>query len=543
MQRGCIRDLDGHLKRFCLNQSNTCKTCFENNCNAQTEFRRCYVNEPSSDQIAKLSENYTKICRKFDDKCFSLVCDDGDSENVVIKDCLTDYTEEHDGSIDLITKNNDSSHYKECSETLCNFEKIEPLWCLACDSRKDKNCLDNLDMVTRVKCPLEVTSSGCFHQIGGEHGEHVKRGCLADIEDESERELCELDSDQCKKCLGRECNARRTFQRCITTSVNPERENGSSNTNSNESGESDTTDGNKSKLCKRYTDECFIHVSSDGVVQRGCVSDIIETPIDGIDASDCDDNDDICEKCSLEDDCNRKEITHEQCVVCSSENKKNCANLPVGMLKECPLAVREMGCYLQSDRHDNVERGCVSQLSVEQRADCRAGNGDCKICKSNGCNEKPQFQECFVCDSTIDGPNCLSKPHLFNQQRCRNYLDFCYTQVKDGVVKRNCTGDEVIPDVEQCKEDSENCKYCDNKGGCNEERIKQETCIACTSAENPACATNTIFDTFEDCPLSIQPHNCFHLINEASGEHVRGVVRINIDISMKYSTHEILYCL
>lgn len=495
MQRGCIRNLEGHLKRFCLNQSTTCKSCFGNDCNRMTEFRSCYVNSNDlSTELVKLSQIYTKICRKFDDKCFSFVTE----ENAIIKDCLTDYTEHNCDSIELITKSNNSSHYKECSGTLCNFEEIEPLWCVGCDSRDDPNCL-NAEMATRIKCPLEVMSSGCYHHIDGEH---VKRGCMADL-DKKERKLCESDSDRCKKCFGRECNSRQSFQKCITTNQ-----------------DENATD-HKSKICRRYGDECFIHVSNE-IIRKGCMSDIIETPpiVDGIDAADCE-NDEICVKCSLEDDCNSREIAHERCVVCSSENQKNCANFPVDMIQKCPLVVKEMGCYLKIG--DNTERGCLSRLNFEQREDCREGNANCKVCYGNGCNEKPTFQECYVCNSKTDGVvNCWSSPWLFDQKRCPNYLDSCYTQAKDGVVIRNCTGDELIPNAEKCEKNSKHCMHCDNKGGCNDNVITQETCISCKSADDPTCATNSTFETLENCPLSVQAQQCFHSINENNGEHIRG---------------------
>lgn len=95
-----------------------------------------------------------------------------------------------------------------------------------------------------------------------------------------------------------------------------------------------------SKTCSSYTDECFVHVSNDTVV-RGCLSEHQQY--------DCK-NSDLCDKCSNSDNCNNRIVDGEFCITCDSEKDINCRNnVNVTMRKQCPLAVKRLGCYIYDD--------------------------------------------------------------------------------------------------------------------------------------------------------------------------------------------------
>lgn len=499
MVRGCVRDLKEDsmklksLKNDCLRQSSICKTCHgDDNCNRASEFRRCYVSEGR--ELPDDWRDSIKTCTRSDDKCFSFI----NATNFIIKDCLADYMDKRELPLLHYAYNyNQTTLYKECSTNLCNDEPIEQLRCIQCDSRFEDNCLGTA-LAPRVLCPLEVISSGCYHQIDGEN---IKRGCTRDLDKET-RELCKSDTDDCKKCVdGNECNWKPFYQKCIVT--NPQ--------NASES---------QSKTCKRYDDECFIHVSNE-IVRRGCTSDTTESKRYDINISDMQ-NDDVFEKCSQRDDCNKRKVKRERCIVCSSKMNGNCFYDPMSFREKCPLKVKEMGCYLTIGDDFEVERGCASELELKKRKECNTGNDNCKTCFSRFCNEKRSFQSCKVCDSEVDGDFCVSSPWQLNNRLCPNYLDQCYTHVQNGIVKRNCTGDATIQSVEQCRRNGETCKYCDDKNGCNNDEVRHGTCISCNSADDPTCASNTTFTTFEVCPLSIHIAKCYHLINETTGVHTRG---------------------
>lgn len=73
-----------------------------------------------------------------------------------------------------------------------------------------------------------------------------------------------------------------------------------------------------------------------------------------------------------------------------------------------------------------------------------------------------------------------------------------------------------MPTFENVEENSENSKQS------NAESINKETCVACNSTIDRTCATNTTFEVFESCPLSVDPARCYHMINATTGEHTRG---------------------
>lgn len=463
------------------------------NCNSMTEFRSCYVadgDEPSTKNPKK-----TKICKKFDDKCFSLVTE----KETIIKDCLSEYTEKNNLPFDFYTKNYNASIYRECSSTYCNDDDIKPFECIECDTRRNETCFGTA-FAKRITCPFELVPSGCYHH---HEGNDVYRGCIAHL-DMEKRKLCESDGDTCKKCVENEkrgCNWLPFFQTCITTYPQ---------------------NVNESKTCKRYTDQCFIHVHNE-TIRRGCISDIIESTNDGIgiDIKDCD-NDEVCEKCRLREDCNNREITHENCIVCSSSTNKECSYYTEGLAAQCPLTVKHLGCYLKSDEKYNVDRGCMSELIPRRRKYCRARNDICKMCMGDNCNKKRNFQRCYECDSLVDGEYCLRSAYQLKDKLCPNYLDHCYVQAINGRIKRNCTGDDTIPTIEKCEQNSKHCKHCDYMRGCNDQEFKKVTCISCNSTIDPECATNTTFSTYETCPLSVNQNKCYHMINATTGEHTRG---------------------
>lgn len=498
--RGCVASLEDGEKNYCAEYGDTCKTCFRNGCNNKTAFPECFVTNgvvlasyrPSAENDDKVSR---KICKKYDDSCFTLT----NNNNIVIRDCVNDYAERNQVSVNFLTQTPKKTSYEVCSEPLCNDHEIQQFSCLLCDSRYDGNC-DNAALLDRQQCSLEVIPSGCYHF----QGDHIEKGCITDL-DKEKRELCESDSDVCKKCTGNECNSRQSFQECLVT---------------------DEENLTSTKTCKRYTDECFIHVL-DNNIRRGCIGDLVDWPIDGIDiVEDCK-NDEICEKCSDRDNCNNREVETENCIVCSSKGdikyESYCTFYPEQLKnasQQCPLSLKPSGCYLWRELVD-AERGCMSKLNTTMKKECRATNTSCKMCLGDKCNEKRGFQICTDCDSQSYGKACIDEAYVTTTRTCANYHGECYTQVQDGRVIRNCVGDEVVPDADTCKNHPESCQLCSGSRGCNDKNIKTLTCISCDSVLDPTCGKNTTFSQFMTCSLSIHEPSCYHLI-DTNGLHRRG---------------------
>lgn len=469
--------------------------CTGNDCNSLTQFQHCYVNntdykpKPSTLEHADQST----ICNKFDDKCFTLISED----NTIVKDCLHGYAEHHNLTIDFLKKYNKSS-YDVCSTNLCNSQTIRPTYCIQCDSNVDENC-DSKPLEYETECPLEVNASGCFHRFDGQN---TQRGCIGDLD---EKLRCESDSDECKKCMGNACNSRIQFQTCITDNLRPDDE------------------PMQSKLCKRYTDDCFIHLAND-TLRRGCRIDVMELPEIGIDLeSDCK-NSSICEVCSEKNDCNDREITNEQCIECKTINNGLCAMQPnLVQPTNCPLALRKQGCYLMQERLLRFQRGCIAHLDDDDRDNCSHGNSTCKMCVGNKCNAKQRFQTCYECASPNNGGLCLDSPALTHKIACAEYWGHCYTIVTKDVVRRGCAGDETIPTIGKCKKHPSHCKHCKDNQLCNIETVKPITCISCDSLTDPKCATDAPSDKIKTCSvMSLGPQQCYHYINATSQQHIRG---------------------
>lgn len=481
-------------KNECLRQSDTCKACFEENCNQKKETQKCYVTDgnPLNSMPSHLDFKNTtsKTCKQYNDVCFTLITD-----GVVVRDCLNEYAERNHLPINFLYENYISSMYNVCSSSLCNNHKVSPTYCISCDSREDQNCNGQRKAFEREECPLEVIPSGCYHHI---HGEYIQRGCIARLS-AKKLELCESNSDLCKKCNGNVCNHRTSFQKCLHSNEN-------------------SIDSTESKICKRYLDHCYVHVSND-TVWRGCMSDFTGNSLDYVLKS-------RLTLCSGRDNCNNHQVEPEYCIVC--RGKHDCAHSPnTSMREKCPLSVNELGCYLHESEH-YVERGCVSKLDVRERSYCQMGDNHCKVCSGDSCNKKVSFQICHVCDSkTSKNDECLRTPWKTEEMLCPNYTDECYTYVKDDIIKRGCIGDMTIPNIEDCDQNSNECKRCSDKRSCNDIAIKTDICISCDSKTDPTCATNTTFEIIEECPHSTHSHSCYHFIDDKAQHHRRGKITIS----------------
>lgn len=440
-----------------------------------------------------------KICENYDDTCFVLA-----NGNDVVRGCSDEYIRNENLDSKFFGQLPDPK-YQLCSEPLCNDDDVKQLHCYECDSASNASCVETVTNDMLKSCTLEV-HTGCYHYKDSESNV-VRRGCLADLSDDH-RELCETDSDQCKKCLRSGCNAKLNFQRCLTCDNNPS--------------------VCHSELCKRYDDECYIHVSNN-TVRKGCLSHTADAPFNGVDiVNDCNKTD-LCEKCSDRVDCNDKTIPGEYCLVCDSQSSSNCTEQPNhDMRTKCPLAVKEMGCYLAKDSESDVTRGCLSGLSFNDRHICKGNNDTCKPCMGDSCNIKRSFQSCFECDSEDDGPDCeQANSDALRKLICTDYMGECYTRLENGNITRGCIGDANVPESANCS-DPNTCTPCSDEENCNNVPITAGTCISCDSITDKWCRANLTNAVNETCSLSLLPPECYHSINQTTGHVKRGCIS-NLD--------------
>lgn len=487
-----MADLENPI--ICKSNGENCKFCMENQCNSRDHFARCNTNNEVIGN--KIRGTESKTCEDYSDKCYLHV-----EKDSVSRGCLLEHMKAND-----ITKNSNETQFnpatfKTCSTPICNDDVIEIEFCISCDSQ-DPNCRNNVTSKMSKKCNLASELMGCYHY---EENDEVKRGCISEIDDTDFRKMCESNSDQCKKCIGNECNSRQMeFQRCfVNDHSNPQR-----------------TDAImlESKICTNYMDECYTHVAND-IVRRGCMSDVV----DGVDVqSDCKDSD-ICEKCSETNNCNNKEIQTEFCSVCNSESQKLCKGAPQPSWRErCSLSIKPFGCYINQNKTHFVERGCMSTDS-KLRKICMTEGETCKFCFGDNCNKKIDFERCIYCNSDEDGENCKTKAWRIDRKICKHYMDECFTYVNDGVVTRGCLS-EFSSDKENCT-NKDTCRRCSNGSGCNAVPIEIESCISCDSNNDSNCKSSVTLENTEICPQkTINLLGCFHFINETNGHTKRGCV-------------------
>lgn len=165
----------------------------------------------------------------------------------------------------------------------------------------------------------------------------------------------------------------------------------------------------------------------------------------------------------------------------------------------------------------------MSDLNRNQQHDCRLEDGTCKICHGEYCNKRRSFQRCKTCSSEND-ENCIDKPWTGADKTCPNYLDECYIHVKDGIVTRNCVGDDLMNSTEKCA-NSKHCSHCTGSM-CNGKVLRPDTCLACDSLKNAACSSiskseERLFS--QACPISLDNHGCYHFIDKNNGNHLRGI--------------------
>lgn len=484
----------------CMANDDTCKTCSSLPiCNSKKNFSQCYVTDvPFRNHVLLApapiyTKSSPKICKNYDEKCFTHVQD----ERIVFRGCVETYAAEHDLSPNFLSEIVSDSQYEWCSFPLCNGE-LEPLYCHSCNS-SDSNCAGSLETnkIFRKKCPLEAKPSGCYHLI---KGDYVERGCMNEIEGDKRVE-CQSDSDNCKKCIGSDCNNARNYLHCLW---------------------SDHADYiGVSKMCKRYNDQCIIHASKD-IVRRGCYRDWINVPLNGIDIQvDCE-NPKLCEKCSTYD-CNNRFINREHCLSCSSANDIACKFYPTDKMQVmCPFRLQTLGCYHRQDTpYGLVTRGCNSNLHSLQLRECQSTNSTCKMCLGKSCNRRDGFQTCNDCSSEIEGQDCMNNTVFLTERICPNYNDQCYINLVNDVIIRNCTDDIITPN--DCH-NTRNCTLCSGKR-CNGRGIEPEICISCDSKKDPACKSTAVIkeESFiKKCTLSLQEQGCYHYMDRKGDHHIRG---------------------
>lgn len=496
VRRGCVSDIGAAEAERCRQQGDQCKTCVGDDCNARPAFQTCRVcnSTQSASCIRSPGAFAVQTCRQYDDVCYAHAVDD-----VVTRGCLAAAP-----AAVRETCETNAALCETCPGPGCNSKLVDGEFCMRCDSRVDANCHANLDHTLRVQCPLAVTQRGCYRQEVA--GGHVLRGCVADF-NATEAASCAADGTKCKTCIGNDCNAKVQFQQCKVCNST---ENLSCIRNA-------AAVSVGTVLCERYTDECVTHVADD-VIVRGCAAEQSAAV-----QADCRSNPDLCEKCTGEA-CNAKIVDGEFCLTCDSTTDPNCRlQMSIGMRTQCSLAVAPLGCFHRvNEQNGVVRRGCISDLSADEKAECRADGANCKICRGNDCNQRPDFPRCLACDSNTD-PNCAAARNgttaaiIATTADCAEYTDDCYTHLNGSHVRRGCVLEaEHVADIRsECARDERNCRLC-RGANCNQVNVEPESCWECDSERQ---GVDCVTDLVQAKRCSAEPdysfdrRGCFHQVS------------------------------
>lgn len=457
-----------------------CKSCFSDDCNNKATFLQCYVSASEGDDLFAVPVA-TKICQSYDDMCFIHI-----SDGKVYRGCFNEYSQEKQLNEAFLGDNINNIAFKSCVESKCNGDVIKQSKCMKCNSRDNPNC-DNPNEEMMSECAVAIDSSKCYHF---DDGTSINRGCESEMPAEL-KNSCDSNADTCKTCTGNGCNQRQYLQRCV-------------------SGETLDNNNHQSIVCPNYNDECFIYVDGQDTMQRGCLS----AAPDNI-RNNCNESKHLtCEKCSDRNDCNDRQITIEHCIRCDSSNMDECFYRPnKNMRTQCPLRLKEMGCYLFSKEVNTSERGCMASLRRNERSECNSGSDVCKSCMGDSCNEKVRFQSCIECTST-ESVNCAASAKMARKTTCSNYMGKCYSYISDQKkVHRGCVGDETIRTEEKCT--GLDCEMCD-KDNCNNQKLLHSICLACDSDNDPKCIDKPA--STKICGLTLNAKGCYHRIEEIAGK-------------------------
>lgn len=481
VKRGCLADIHPNEISMCRREGSQCKTCLGNDCNQKPSFQSCRSCS-SSDNVSciRSPNSFAAVtCRNYLDTCYTHV-----DNNTVTRGCLSAIGT----GVPAECNASNSDLCEKCEGQNCNNRVVDGEFCLICDALTDPTCRSNANFTMRTQCQLAVKPRGCF--LFDDGGETVKRGCISDLV-EDEITMCRRERAECKTCIGDDCNAKPTFQRCrvcnSSDSVNCIRSPGSF----------------ASQVCRSYQDECFTHVEND-VVTRGCFENAPSSA-----RQTCQTNPDLCNRCSNGDNCNNRIVDGEFCLSCDSTNDPSCRDTPdFTHRKQCLLSTQPRGCFLYDDGGDIVKRGCVADILPEEIALCRRQGNQCKTCIGNDCNQKPRFQQCKACNSTNNVDCIRSVVNWIDSKTCTNYADECFVHVVNNTILRGCL-DDYVELAEDCT-DPKLCEKCGNRQNCNDKIVDGEFCITCSSETDENCRTGGNFTLRTQCSLSVTPLGCYH---------------------------------
>lgn len=182
---------------------------------------------------------------------------------------------------------------------------------------------------------------------------------------------------------------------------------------------------------------CFIHLSDEGVLRRGCVNEsnrYVTRP------EDCAKSD-KCVVCFNESKCNRKDIQEEYCIKAEYTTANPIVpNEPPSV--PCPVTLESPGCY-HLERNGTISKGCMSSLNKQLQNEYKSSK-DCEICFGKNCNSKiVRNRKCVFCYGSTY-VNCADNSTHRDSIDCSYQSNACLVGIdKNGYAHRSCASNQT----------------------------------------------------------------------------------------------------
>lgn len=267
--------------------------------------------------------------------------------------------------------------------------------------------------------------------------------------------------------------------------------------------------------CGTEIGQCYTSIIK-GVVHRGCVGDDLfpDQPSTG-------NPDYLTHVCNNNRFCNQEKIT-DTCIICNGDADE-CKKPTLATEKTCSFEQKGIGCFLRKSSQGTYERGCLRDLTDNERIECnRLGSDHCQSCYGRNCNIKSELtQECYYCNGTRD-KNCFETVDKELTIMCISYNNRCLVGVdENGYAHRQCSSSTVENDLARFENGYELC----NDNLCNTQIFPKDwkKCFKCSSAEDTGC----------DHPsASMVPQNCRTLNDQCYIYGIEGILVILVQLNL-----------
>lgn len=123
------------MQQECESNDGFCKICSETECNSRPSFQKCVLCDSSIDIDCAASPQsiQRKMCKEYDDECFSLI-----AERAFLRGCLNEQN--------LTIRGDCNQNKHKCavcntqSGNGCNDQKFELETCIQCNTHKEYGC-------------------------------------------------------------------------------------------------------------------------------------------------------------------------------------------------------------------------------------------------------------------------------------------------------------------------------------------------------------------------------------------------------------------